>query len=113
MDLTIEIYRLVKLLPKEEMYALSDQLRRSVVSIPSNIAEGHGRESSKEFVHFLSIARGSHHEVETQLEICKRLNLITLNDIETSKLLVVEISKMINSLITYLKTKNQQLITNN
>lgn len=58
MDLTVEIYSLVKLLPREETYALADQMRRAVVSIPSNIAEGHGRNSDKEFIKFLSISRG-------------------------------------------------------
>ena len=53
MDLVVEIYRLVKLLPKEETYALSDQMRRAAVSIPSNIAEGHSRSFAKEFVNFL------------------------------------------------------------
>ena len=57
MDLTVEIYRLVKFLPREETYALSDQMRRAVVSIPSNIAEGHGRSSTREFINFLYIAR--------------------------------------------------------
>lgn len=70
MDLKEEVYRLVRLLPREETYALSDQLRRAVVSMLSNIAEGHGRGSDKEFVKFLTIARGSLFEVETQLLIC-------------------------------------------
>ena len=65
MDLTIEVYRLVKFLPREETYALSDQMRRAAVSIPSNIAEGHGRNSNKEFANFLSIARGSLTELRT------------------------------------------------
>ena len=65
MDLTTEIYRLVKFLPREETYALSDQMRRAAVSIPSNIAEGHGRNSNKEFANFLSIARGSLTELRT------------------------------------------------
>ena len=69
MDLVDEVYRLVKLLPREETFALSDQLRRSAVSVPSNIAEGHGRQSRKEFSQFLSIARGSVFEVETQIHI--------------------------------------------
>ena len=58
MDLTWEIYQIAKRLPKEETYALSDQMRRAAVSIPSNIAEGHGRNSTKEFIQFLAIARG-------------------------------------------------------
>ena len=57
-DLCVEVYRLVKLLPKEETYALSDQMRRSVVSIPSNIAEGYTRNSTVEYLRFLSIANG-------------------------------------------------------
>lgn len=69
MDLTVEIYSLIKLLPREETYALADQMRRAVVSIPSNIAEGHGRNSDKEFIKFLTISRGSLLELETQIKI--------------------------------------------
>lgn len=98
MDLTIEVYDLIKKLPKEEIYGLSDQMRRSVVSIPSNIAEGQGRNSDREFVNFLSIARGSLWELETQLEICKRLGYIDNNQMSNAFVLTTEISKMINSL---------------
>lgn len=69
MDLVVEVYTLVKKLPKEEKYALSDQMRRSVVSIPSNIAEGYTRNSTTEYLRFLSIANGSRTELETQLII--------------------------------------------
>ncbi|MCM1451192.1 MAG: four helix bundle protein [Clostridium sp.] len=106
MDLTIEVYRLAKFLPKEETYALSDQLRRAVVSVPSNIAEGHGRTSPKEFIKFLSISRGSILEIETQLEICNRLNLIDRHETTSAKTLIVEINKMINSLIAHLNAKD-------
>jgi four helix bundle protein len=58
-DLTAEIYRLVKCLPRDEQYALSDQMRRAAVSVPSNIAEGRGRGTNKEFVHYLLMSRGS------------------------------------------------------
>lgn len=68
MELTVEIYSIVKLLPREETYALSDQMRRAAVSVPSNIAEGQGRETMKEFIRFLSVARGSLRELSTQLE---------------------------------------------
>ena len=67
MELTEEIYRLVKTLPREETYGLSDQMRRAAVSVPSNIAEGHGRNSEKEFIRFLCMAKGSVFELETQI----------------------------------------------
>lgn len=106
MDLTMEIYRLVKFLPREETYALSDQLRRAVVSIPSNIAEGHGRGTDKEFVKFLWIARGSLLEVETQLIICNRLALIKVEESNFAQSLIVEVGKMLNALITYRTNKS-------
>ena len=98
MDLVVEIYSLVRLLPKEELYALSDQMRRAVVSIPSNISEGLGRNSDKEFVQFLSVSRGSLWELETQLEVCERLNYIDNSKTSKARNLITEISKMINSL---------------
>ncbi len=106
MDLTMEIYRLVKFLPREETYALSDQLRRAVVSIPSNIAEGHGRGTDKEFIKFLWIARGSLLEVETQLIICNRLALIKVEESKFAQSLIVEVGKMLNALITYRTNKS-------
>lgn len=101
MDLTEEVYRLVRLLPREETYALSDQLRRAVVSMPSNIAEGHGRGSDKEFVKFLTIARGSLFEVETQLLICNRLYLLTKETTQLAFSMITEIGKMLNALISF------------
>ena len=67
MDLVVEIYKITKILPKYETYGLADQMRRAAISIPSNIAEGQGRNSSREFVHFLKISRGSCAELDTQL----------------------------------------------
>ena len=101
MDLTEEVYRLVKQLPREETFAMSDQLRRAAVSVPSNIAEGHGRGTDKEFIKFLTIARGSLLEVETQLLICNRLNLISSSDSRLAQSLIIEIGKMLNALISY------------
>lgn len=106
MDLTMEIYRLVKFLPREETYALSDQLRRAVLSITSNIAEGHGRGTDKDFVKFLWIARGSLLEVETQLIICNRLSLINVEESGFAQSLIVEVGKMLNALITYRTNKS-------
>lgn len=101
MELTFEVYSLVRLLPKEEIYALSNQMRRAVVSIPSNIAEGHGRSSDKEFVKFLSFSRGSLLELETQLEICHRLKYITEEQSYNAKTMATEVGKMLNALISY------------
>ena len=104
MELTVEVYKLVKLLPKEETYALSDQMRRAVVSIPSNIAEGQGRNSDKEFINFLSISRGSLWELETQVEICVRLGYIDQCLTTNAYSLTTEISKMLNALANSLKS---------
>ena len=104
MMLTEEIYRIVKFLPKEELYALSDQMRTSVVSIPSNIAEGHDRDSKNEFYRFLAIAQGSRAELETQLEICKRLSYVSESEIEHAMLLCAEVEKMIHALMQKLRT---------
>lgn len=105
MLLVEEVYRAVKKLPKEELYALSDQMRRAVVSIPSNIAEGHMRAGTKEFINFLSIANGSRAEVETQLKICQRLNYLTDGDVNESLNLCIEVGKMINVMISKLSAK--------
>lgn len=94
-----ETYRLVKILPKEELYALSDQMRRAAVSIPSNIAEGQARSSTKEFIQFLSIARGSTAELETQFMICVRLKYLQQSQTETVMALLKEVGRMLNGLI--------------
>lgn len=99
MDLVEEVYTLVKRLPKEEMYALSSQLRRAAVSIPSNIAEGNGRSSKKEYLRFLLISRGSTFEVETQLLICVKVEYLVEEEIERAMTLCSEVKKMLNGLI--------------
>lgn len=106
MLLTEETYRLVKLLPREELYALSDQMRRAAVSITSNIAEGQARNSTKEFVNFLSIARGSAAELETQFMICVRLKYFTQSQTETAMSLCSEVGRMLNALIGKLSTRH-------
>jgi len=77
MDFAIELYNVTKIFPSEEKYGLSAQLRRAAVSIPANIAEGAARKNRKELLHFLSIAKGSISELDTELEICWRINLIS------------------------------------
>ena len=106
MDLVVEIYRLVESLPREEIYALSDQMRRAAVSVPSNIAEGQARNSSKEFAQFLSIAKGSVSELETQLSICTRLEYLTEAQISKAVALSDEVGKMIRSIEQKLTTNN-------
>ena len=78
MDLVEVIYRQTNSFPKEEIYGITSQLRRAVVSIPSNIAEGQARYTTKEFVNFLSISQGSAAEVETQIIIAQRLGYVEL-----------------------------------
>lgn len=96
------LYLLVRKLPKEESYALSDQMRRAAVSIPSNIAEGQGRHTQKEFNQFLSMAKGSVFELETQLIICVQINYLTEEDIQPILSLLSEIGKMLNALQRHL-----------
>ena len=98
MDLVEEVYRLVNKLPREERYALSDQIKRAAVSIPSNIAEGYGRNSPKEYIRFINISRGSKYELETQLLICVRLNFLTEEQIALSMQMCDEIGRMLNAL---------------
>ncbi len=99
MQLAEEIYSVIKLLPKDELFGLSAQLRRAAVSVPSNIAEGNGRSSKKDYMHFLNIARGSVYEIETQLLLGVELNFFTETQTENAMDLCEEITKMLNSLI--------------
>jgi len=101
MDLVENIYKIAKLFPKEESYALAGQIKRAVVSVPSNIAEGQNRNTKKEFIQFLYISLGSISEVETQLLIAKRLNYV--NNIEMELKQITKIRKMINALINSIK----------
>ena len=106
MELTTVVYTLVKKLPREELFALSDQMRRSVISIPSNIAEGQARNSTKAFIQFLAIAKGSKAELETQLLLCVAVRYLTKNDIQQAEVLITEIGKMINALQKSLTTQS-------
>lgn len=99
MTLTGDIYKLTEKLPKTETYGLSDQLRRAAVSVPSNIAEGYGRKTQKDFCHFLSIANSSCMEIETQLLICVQLKFLTENDIQNAISILNEVSRILTTLI--------------
>ncbi len=98
MDLVEEVYEATRMFPREELYSLTNQVRRAAVSVPSNIAEGQGRESDKEFLHHLAIAYGSLCEVETQVIIAERLKY--LEPQHTAKLLsrTGEVGRLLNGL---------------
>ena len=104
MDLTKLVYQITYSLPKDEIYGLTSQIRRSAVSIPSNIAEGRGRNSNKEFIRFLQISLGSLYELQTQLELAVSFNYV--NNIDIINRLSFEIEKMINSFINSKREKN-------
>lgn len=96
-ELAKQVYKIVAELPDNEKYGLTSQIKRCTVSIASNIAEGAGRNSNKEFKHFLGIANGSSYELHTQLILVYELNLIEKNKIEDILNLIIEIQKMIYS----------------
>lgn len=97
-QLVMNTYRMLEKFPKYEQYALCDQLRRAVISIPSNIAEGNGRTSVKEQIHFLEIAFGSLMEVYCQLNIASELGYISVEEFYKIKDDILEISRMISGL---------------
>lgn len=108
MQFSKQVYQLIERFPSTEKYALSDQVRRAVVSVPSNIAEGCGRASNRDYAHFLSIARGSLYETMTQLEIAQSLGYI--DSIEEVEDLASEISRMLTSLMKkYIPLSNSNL----
>ena len=98
MDLVVEIYKLLKKFPLEERYALCDQIRRASISVPSNIAEGMGRFSDKEKIHFLEISNGSLMETMCQLEIAKQLGYLSQEDYQRVEADITEIACMLSSL---------------
>jgi four helix bundle protein len=94
MDIASDIYKISLLLPEDEKFNLIHQIKKCAVSIPSNIAEGSGRNSNKEFIHFLGIANGSTFELITQLMLAKKLNLIDEEIIQPIINQLVEVSNM-------------------
>lgn len=105
MDLVSAVYPLTSSFPKEELYGLISQIRRCVVSIPSNIAEGYGRNSLQDYIRFLQIAMGSLNEFQTQIEIALRLGYLDSSAIVAVSGLAHECEKMLNSLIAKLRNK--------
>jgi four helix bundle protein len=105
MKFAVEVYRVTMQFPRHELYGLSNQLRRAAVSIPSNIAEGKGHRSDREFGHFLCHARGSLLEVQTQVLIAKELQYISNQEAERVMASSDAIGRSLNSLINSLKEK--------
>lgn len=105
MVLVEEIYQVTTSFPETEKFGLTIQMRNAAISIPSNIAEGWGRQSRKNYIQFLRVSRGSLSELETQMLIAKALKYY--NNSDNLEDLITEISKMLNSLIKKLEEKNQ------
>jgi four helix bundle protein len=104
-ELTTAVYEFTRDFPREETYALTNQLRRAAVSIPSNIAEGHGRNSDGQLLQFVCMARGSTYEVQTQLVIAERLGYGTDERRTLCQSLSVEVGKMLNATVTSLESR--------
>jgi four helix bundle protein len=97
-DLVPKLYRLLRQFPPEENYALSSQIRRAAVSVPANIAEGQSRQSPKEFLYFLSLAKGSLNELQTLLIIAQRLDYIRPDQLEDAEREISEVAKPLHGL---------------
>ncbi len=105
MDLVQEVYELSKQFPREELYALTSQIRRAAVSVPSNIAEGQGRRTTSDFLRHLSIAYGSLREVETQVMIAQRLKYVTDAKVEFLMDRTGEVGRLLNGLMSALEKR--------
>ena len=106
MELVIQVYKLSERLPKEEKYGLKSQITRAAISIPSNIAEGSSRSSDKDFKRFLEVALGSAFELETQLLIIQKLNMVNNEQIDIILSALHEEQKMLNTFIQKLKSNS-------
>ncbi len=111
MQLVTDVYSVTKKFPVKESYGLVNQTRKAAVSIPSNIAEGAGRQTSKEFIQFLHIAQGSLSELDTQLEISKRLGFLSQKDWAGLEAMMDRIDKMVSGLIRHKKSPHALRLT--
>src|SRR5580765_6777657 len=102
MEIVVQVYRMTRELPAAEQWGLVSQMRRAAVSVPSNIAEGYGRQATGEYRHHLSIGRGSLLELETQVLLCEKLGYAEKNEADSLLGEIAEINKMIGSLISKL-----------
>ena len=103
MDLVVEVYRLTGLLPKDERFGLISQMQRAATSVPSNIAEGAGRESDPDHRRFLYAARGSLNELWTQVSICHRLKYLDATDTAAAQQLMTRVRQLLAGIIRILR----------
>lgn len=107
MQVVVEVYTITKQLPPSELYGLISQMRRSAVSIPSNIAEDRRRETRGDYLYFLRVAYSSGAELETQIEICKRLSFVSDSECKRLNGVLLEVIKLLNRIIFLLRTKTK------
>ncbi len=105
MDLVPMAYRLVRSLPRHEQFSLADQIRRSAVSVPANIAEGQARKHTREFLQYLSIARGSLAELHTLMLVAERLQYLTCKDLNTVEQAIIDVRMPLSGLINRLQER--------
>ena len=108
MELAEAIYRVTRAFPREEIYGLTSQIRRAAVSVPSNIAEGHARRSTREFLHFIAIALGSVAELQTQLLLATRIGILSHERFDELDGLSRECQSMLNATQITLRSRVQQ-----
>lgn len=106
MQLVTEVYAATRTFPREEIYGLTSQIRRSAVSVPSNIAEGHGRNSNRDRQYFMTAARGSMLELQTQIEIANNLGYLELERATRLMESADEVGRIINGLLRSLRSKD-------
>ncbi|HWB98719.1 MAG TPA: four helix bundle protein, partial [Bryobacteraceae bacterium] len=111
-ELCTAIYALTRTFPREEIYGLTNQLRRASVSIPSSIAEGYGRGTKEQYKQFLAIALGSYMELQTQLLIAKNLNLVDSTSYENVESLASEVGRMLSAMLSNLRSSTKTLNPN-
>jgi four helix bundle protein len=108
MEIAENIYEMTRHFPKDELYGLTSQLRRAAVSVPANIAEGNARSSTKEYLHFLSVAVGSLAEVETLLELARRLSYVEIATLHKLEEMIGEQRRMLRGLQRSLRNRLSQ-----
>ncbi len=105
MQIAEDVYKLSRKFPREELYGMTSQIRRSAASVAANIAEGYGRENRGSFVQFLKIAQGSLKETETHLQLCERVGIVKRNEIDGLLEQSDELGRMLHSLIRSIQPK--------